>query len=82
MQALYKETLAALQELLKSVLAKDLTPDGLQSVFKVKLQTPQCSFLNYFGYTYNLRGIAHLHFSLLLRMINRKKPPSLRLLFG
>lgn len=34
-QALYKDTLAALQELLKSVLAKDPTPDGLQSVFKV-----------------------------------------------
>lgn len=33
-KALYKETLAALQELLKSVLAKDLTPDGLQSIFK------------------------------------------------
>uniref|UniRef100_A0A8C2WGZ5 Maestro heat-like repeat family member 1 n=1 Tax=Cyclopterus lumpus TaxID=8103 RepID=A0A8C2WGZ5_CYCLU len=32
-----KDTLAALQELLKSVLAKDPTPDGLQSVFKVKL---------------------------------------------
>lgn len=31
---LYKDTLAALQELLKSVLAKDPTPDGLQSVFK------------------------------------------------
>lgn len=36
-QALYKDTLAALQELLKSVLVKDPTPDGLQSVFKVKL---------------------------------------------
>ncbi|XP_039973660.1 maestro heat-like repeat-containing protein family member 1 isoform X1 [Xiphias gladius] len=33
-QALYKDTLAALQELLKSVLAKDPTPDGLQSIFK------------------------------------------------
>ncbi|XP_067366221.1 maestro heat-like repeat-containing protein family member 1 isoform X1 [Channa argus] len=33
-QALYKDTLAALQELLKSILAKDPTPDGLQSVFK------------------------------------------------
>ncbi|XP_075937475.1 maestro heat-like repeat-containing protein family member 1 isoform X1 [Anarhichas minor] len=33
-KALYKDTLAALQELLKSVLAKDPTPDGLQSVFK------------------------------------------------
>lgn len=32
--ALYKDTLAALQELLGSVLAKDPTPDGLQSVFK------------------------------------------------
>uniref|UniRef100_A0A8C7X9H7 Maestro heat-like repeat family member 1 n=1 Tax=Oryzias sinensis TaxID=183150 RepID=A0A8C7X9H7_9TELE len=30
-------TLAALQELLKSVLARDPTPDGLQNVFKVKL---------------------------------------------
>lgn len=35
-QALYKDTLAALQELLKSVLAKDPTPDGLQSIFKVR----------------------------------------------
>lgn len=35
-QALYKDTLAALQELLKSVLARDPTPDGLQSVFKVR----------------------------------------------
>ncbi|KAK2844253.1 hypothetical protein Q5P01_010912 [Channa striata] len=33
-QALYKDTLAALQELLKSILAKEPTPDGLQSVFK------------------------------------------------
>ncbi|XP_076592672.1 maestro heat-like repeat-containing protein family member 1 isoform X1 [Chaetodon auriga] len=33
-KALYKDTLTALQELLKSVLAKDPTPDGLQSVFK------------------------------------------------
>uniref|UniRef100_A0A3B4UCZ2 Maestro heat-like repeat family member 1 n=1 Tax=Seriola dumerili TaxID=41447 RepID=A0A3B4UCZ2_SERDU len=33
-KALYKDTLAALQELLKSVLAKDPTPDGLQGVFK------------------------------------------------
>lgn len=33
-QALYTDTLAALQELLKSVLARDPTPDGLQSVFK------------------------------------------------
>lgn len=39
MQVLYKETLAALRELLKSVLAKDPTPDGLQSVFKVKPST-------------------------------------------
>uniref|UniRef100_A0A3Q1JK79 Uncharacterized protein n=1 Tax=Anabas testudineus TaxID=64144 RepID=A0A3Q1JK79_ANATE len=36
LQALYKDTLAALQELLKSVLARDPTPDGLQSVFKVR----------------------------------------------
>ncbi|TNN35469.1 Maestro heat-like repeat-containing protein family member 1 [Liparis tanakae] len=35
--ALYRDTLAALQELLRSVLAKDPTPDGLQRVFKVKL---------------------------------------------
>lgn len=35
-QALYKDTMAALQDLLKSALAKDPTPDGLQSVFKVK----------------------------------------------
>ncbi|XP_056141693.1 maestro heat-like repeat-containing protein family member 1 [Lampris incognitus] len=33
-QALYQDTLAALQELLKRVLAKDPTPDGLQSIFK------------------------------------------------
>ncbi|XP_061572342.1 maestro heat-like repeat-containing protein family member 1 [Cololabis saira] len=33
-KALYRDTLAALQELLKSVLARDPTPDGLQSVFK------------------------------------------------
>ncbi|KAM9852658.1 maestro heat-like repeat-containing protein family member 1 [Aulostomus maculatus] len=33
-KALYKDTLAALHELLKSVLAKDPTPDGLQNVFK------------------------------------------------
>ncbi|XP_034553780.1 maestro heat-like repeat-containing protein family member 1 isoform X2 [Notolabrus celidotus] len=31
---LYRDTFTALQELLKSVLAKDPTPDGLQSVFK------------------------------------------------
>jgi len=36
LQALYKDTSAALQELLRSVLAKDPTPDGLQRVFKVK----------------------------------------------
>uniref|UniRef100_A0A8D3A1E5 Maestro heat-like repeat-containing protein family member 1 n=1 Tax=Scophthalmus maximus TaxID=52904 RepID=A0A8D3A1E5_SCOMX len=35
-QALHKDTLAALQELLKSVLAKEPTPDGLQNVFKVR----------------------------------------------
>ncbi|AWO96969.1 putative maestro heat-like repeat-containing protein family member 1 [Scophthalmus maximus] len=33
-KALHKDTLAALQELLKSVLAKEPTPDGLQNVFK------------------------------------------------
>uniref|UniRef100_A0A3B5BK37 Maestro heat like repeat family member 1 n=1 Tax=Stegastes partitus TaxID=144197 RepID=A0A3B5BK37_9TELE len=33
-KALYGDTFAALQELLKSVVAKDPTPDGLQSVFK------------------------------------------------
>ncbi|XP_029694251.1 maestro heat-like repeat-containing protein family member 1 isoform X1 [Takifugu rubripes] len=33
-KGLYKDTFAALQELLKSVLANDPTPDGLQSVFK------------------------------------------------
>ncbi|XP_017265503.1 maestro heat-like repeat-containing protein family member 1 isoform X2 [Kryptolebias marmoratus] len=33
-KALYRDTLAALQELLKSILARDPTPDGLQSVFK------------------------------------------------
>ncbi|XP_029958585.1 maestro heat-like repeat-containing protein family member 1 isoform X2 [Salarias fasciatus] len=33
-KALYRDTMAALQELLKSVLARDPTPDGLQSVFK------------------------------------------------
>ncbi|XP_074539484.1 maestro heat-like repeat-containing protein family member 1 isoform X1 [Halichoeres trimaculatus] len=31
---LYRDTFAALQDLLKSFLAKDPTPDGLQSVFK------------------------------------------------
>lgn len=36
MQLLYSDTMAALQELLKSVLAKDSTPDGLQNVFKVR----------------------------------------------
>ncbi|CAB1420313.1 unnamed protein product [Pleuronectes platessa] len=33
-KALHRDTLTALQELLKSVLAKDPTPDGLQNVFK------------------------------------------------
>uniref|UniRef100_A0A3B4BDL5 Uncharacterized protein n=1 Tax=Periophthalmus magnuspinnatus TaxID=409849 RepID=A0A3B4BDL5_9GOBI len=33
-QTLYKDTLAALQDLLRSVLSRDPTPDGLQSVFK------------------------------------------------
>ncbi|XP_061676018.1 maestro heat-like repeat-containing protein family member 1 isoform X2 [Syngnathoides biaculeatus] len=33
-KALYKDTLASLHELLSSMLAKDLTPDSLQSVFK------------------------------------------------
>ncbi|XP_034468232.1 maestro heat-like repeat-containing protein family member 1 isoform X1 [Hippoglossus hippoglossus] len=33
-KALHRDTLAALQELLRSVLAKDPTPDGLQNVFK------------------------------------------------
>uniref|UniRef100_A0AAV2MBF0 Uncharacterized protein n=1 Tax=Knipowitschia caucasica TaxID=637954 RepID=A0AAV2MBF0_KNICA len=33
-QALFKDTIAALQDLLKSVLSRDPTPDGLQSVFK------------------------------------------------
>nr|XP_046255582.1 maestro heat-like repeat-containing protein family member 1 isoform X1 [Scatophagus argus] len=33
-KALYRDTLAALLELLNSVLARDPTPDGLQSVFK------------------------------------------------
>lgn len=33
-QMLYKDTLASLQNLLKSVLSRDPTPDGLQSVFK------------------------------------------------
>ncbi|XP_028985036.1 maestro heat-like repeat-containing protein family member 1 isoform X2 [Betta splendens] len=33
-KVLYKDTLAALQELMKSILARDPTPDGLQSVFK------------------------------------------------
>uniref|UniRef100_A0A671WTE0 Maestro heat-like repeat family member 1 n=1 Tax=Sparus aurata TaxID=8175 RepID=A0A671WTE0_SPAAU len=41
-QELYKDTLAALQELLKSVLAKDPTPDGLQSVFKVRNPFADC----------------------------------------
>ncbi|XP_077577113.1 maestro heat-like repeat-containing protein family member 1 isoform X1 [Stigmatopora nigra] len=33
-EALYKETMSSLHELLTSVLTKDPTPDGLQSVFK------------------------------------------------
>uniref|UniRef100_A0A1A8N4H9 Maestro heat-like repeat family member 1 n=1 Tax=Nothobranchius pienaari TaxID=704102 RepID=A0A1A8N4H9_9TELE len=33
-KVLYRDTLASLQELLKSVLARDHTPEGLQSVFK------------------------------------------------
>uniref|UniRef100_A0A673XL37 Maestro heat like repeat family member 1 n=1 Tax=Salmo trutta TaxID=8032 RepID=A0A673XL37_SALTR len=33
-QALYKDTFNALQELLRNILARDLSPDGLQSVFK------------------------------------------------
>ncbi|XP_068612025.1 maestro heat-like repeat-containing protein family member 1 [Brachionichthys hirsutus] len=33
-KALYRDTLAALQELLESVLVKEPTPDGLQMVFK------------------------------------------------
>uniref|UniRef100_A0A8C7N458 Maestro heat like repeat family member 1 n=1 Tax=Oncorhynchus kisutch TaxID=8019 RepID=A0A8C7N458_ONCKI len=32
--ALYKDTFNALQELLRNILARDLSPDGLQSVFK------------------------------------------------
>uniref|UniRef100_A0A8C7RNA1 Maestro heat-like repeat family member 1 n=1 Tax=Oncorhynchus mykiss TaxID=8022 RepID=A0A8C7RNA1_ONCMY len=32
--ALYKDTFNALQELLRNILARDLNPDGLQSVFK------------------------------------------------
>ncbi len=35
-QVLYSDTFNALHELLKNVLARDLNPDGLQSVFKVK----------------------------------------------
>uniref|UniRef100_A0A8C5DBZ2 Maestro heat-like repeat family member 1 n=1 Tax=Gouania willdenowi TaxID=441366 RepID=A0A8C5DBZ2_GOUWI len=34
LQTLYKDTMAALQELLKSFLTRDPTPDGLQGVFK------------------------------------------------
>uniref|UniRef100_A0A672FRA6 Maestro heat-like repeat family member 1 n=1 Tax=Salarias fasciatus TaxID=181472 RepID=A0A672FRA6_SALFA len=41
LQALYRDTMAALQELLKSVLARDPTPDGLQSVFKSWLSSGQ-----------------------------------------
>uniref|UniRef100_A0A674EJA7 Maestro heat like repeat family member 1 n=1 Tax=Salmo trutta TaxID=8032 RepID=A0A674EJA7_SALTR len=33
-QALYKDTFNALQELLRNILVRDLSPDGLQSVFK------------------------------------------------
>ncbi|XP_036821777.1 maestro heat-like repeat-containing protein family member 1 isoform X1 [Oncorhynchus mykiss] len=33
-EALYKDTFNALQELLRNILARDLNPDGLQSVFK------------------------------------------------
>uniref|UniRef100_A0AAZ3Q9A2 Maestro heat-like repeat family member 1 n=1 Tax=Oncorhynchus tshawytscha TaxID=74940 RepID=A0AAZ3Q9A2_ONCTS len=33
-QALYKDTFNALQELLRNILARDLSPNGLQSVFK------------------------------------------------
>ncbi|XP_072535589.1 maestro heat-like repeat-containing protein family member 1 isoform X2 [Salminus brasiliensis] len=33
-EALYSETFSALNELLRSVLARDLSPDGLQAVFK------------------------------------------------
>ncbi|TRY56529.1 hypothetical protein DNTS_005416, partial [Danionella cerebrum] len=33
-EALYSNTLCALQELLKNMLSRDLSPDGLQSVFK------------------------------------------------
>lgn len=33
-EALYTDTFSALHELLRSVLARDLSPDGLQSVFK------------------------------------------------
>uniref|UniRef100_A0A1A8JGS9 Maestro heat-like repeat family member 1 n=1 Tax=Nothobranchius kuhntae TaxID=321403 RepID=A0A1A8JGS9_NOTKU len=33
-KVLYRDTLASLQELLKSILARDHTPEGLQSVFK------------------------------------------------
>uniref|UniRef100_A0A7N8XQF9 Maestro heat-like repeat family member 1 n=1 Tax=Mastacembelus armatus TaxID=205130 RepID=A0A7N8XQF9_9TELE len=43
---LYKDTLAALQELLQSVLAKDPTPDGLQTVFKVRAGVNMVSFHN------------------------------------
>lgn len=35
-QVLYSDTFNALHELLRNVLARDLSPDGLQSVFKVK----------------------------------------------
>ena len=39
-QTLYTDTFSALHELLHNVLARDLSPDGLQAVFKV-------SFLSY-----------------------------------
>lgn len=35
-QVLYSDTFNALHELLRNVLARDLSPDGLQAVFKVK----------------------------------------------
>uniref|UniRef100_A0A8C5DCZ5 Maestro heat-like repeat family member 1 n=1 Tax=Gouania willdenowi TaxID=441366 RepID=A0A8C5DCZ5_GOUWI len=41
LQTLYKDTMAALQELLKSFLTRDPTPDGLQGVFKSWLSSPQ-----------------------------------------
>lgn len=35
-QVLYTDTFNALHELLRNVLRRDMSPDGLQSVFKVK----------------------------------------------